>query len=158
MIGATADQETIRKNRHALAINNVADPEVMPAQASINKGVEMADIAMFLFALVPAAFAIMLFLITRRLKPSTKTILILGGLVVSLPAFGFLLALTIGIPFTRGHDHNPGVGVVFLPLILAWAVTFVMSLGLLVIPPVISAIAKYLGGKTPKSGLTRGKK
>ena len=46
--------------------------------------------------------------------------------VISLPLAVALVSLTLHIDTTPGREHNPGVGVAFLPVVLIWLICFLI--------------------------------
>jgi hypothetical protein len=59
-------------------------------------------------------------LMSRRLAPGFRLLLDLALLLASIPLTAWLVGRILDFPPDIG-DHNPGVGVVFLPFALAWA-------------------------------------
>jgi formate hydrogenlyase subunit 3/multisubunit Na+/H+ antiporter MnhD subunit len=87
----------------------------------------MEDVFDVFIALGPIFVFFLLFISTRKSKLVKRSIFLFASVIVSLPIFGFSVTVVDGLNIAGAGDHNPGVGVAFVPLLIGWLAALIAS-------------------------------
>jgi ABC-type lipoprotein release transport system permease subunit len=103
----------------------------------------MNSTAFFAASLSPVIIGAVSLWFIRKIRFRIYRLVCILIVIINLPIGLIMVAMSIGLKFEVGRDHSPGIGIAFLPVVLAWLVLIVVSGAALIMKFWVS----YLKGK-----------